>query len=201
MVFTPYQEIIEGTIKAYVADTRLPSFLVPPPFRLRDVLRNQTAKTIANLRELAVESQQAIDKRTRESEAFFLNLWPLIKQEKAKGTQESFEDYWNHHALYLVEKFADLHGLLAECQAKGSLGLLDHIAMKTMAVGILSQGYANLYEKTTIARGDFPDLQHAVFASAIGTLVTHDDRFTKVMKRIPIDGLEILDIHSLLSQL
>ncbi len=174
---------------------------MPPPFRLRDVLRNQTAKTIANLRELAVESQQAIDKRTKESEAFFINLRPLVKQEKGKGTHESFEDYWNHHALYLVEKFADLNGLLAECQAKGSLGLLDQKAMKTMAVGVLSQGYANLYEKTTIARGDFPDVQHAVYASTVGTLVTHDDKFAKVMKRVPIDGLEILDLDSLLSRL
>jgi len=168
---------------------------------LRDVLRNQTATTLANLRELAVESQQAIDKRTRESETFFTELWPLVGQEKAKGTHESFEDYWNHHALYLVEKFADVHGLLVECQGKGSLGLLDQTAMKTMAVGILSQGYANLYEKTKIARGDFSDVQHAVYASVIGTLVTHDEKFTKVMKRIRIDGLEILDIHTLLSQL
>ena len=139
--------------------------------------------------------------RTKESAAIIGNIWPLARQEKAKDRHQSFEDYWNEHAVYLVEKFADLHGLLPECQARGSNGLLDLTPMKTIAVGILSQGYANIYDKTTVARGDFSDVQHAVYASAVGILVTHDDKFAKLMKRVPIDGLEILDIHSLLSQL
>ena len=77
---------------------------------------------------------------------------------------------------------------------------LEH-RMPTAIVFIMSQGFTNIYDKTKIARGDFPDVQHAVYASAVGTLVTHDDKFANLMKRVPIDGLEILNIHSLLSQL
>ena len=131
------------------------------------------------LREIAKETQEENQKRKKSNEDLFGKIWPLAKEEKAQGSHQTFEDYWKEHSTHVAEQFADLHGLLAECQKEGIEGLLRLTAMRTLTMGMLSQGYANTYEKTTISRGDMSDLQHAVYASTVGMLVTHDNEVCK----------------------
>jgi hypothetical protein len=200
-VLTRYQSIIDGVIAQFATGSALPSFLEPPPFPLKSILRNQSSKTIAALREIAKESETEIQLRKQTNQEYFEKIWPAVKEEQEQGNQQTFEDFWNVHRLYVADKFADLAGYLPECKNRGSEGLLDLPVIKTMAVGMLSQGYSNFYKKSSIARGDFNDLQHAVYGAAIGTLVTHDDTFADHLKRVPIDGLEVINIHTLLSRL
>ncbi len=200
-VLIRYQDIIDKVVQAYATGTQAQGFLEPPPFRLKEVLKKPSVKTKTALREIATESQEAIEKRKQSSRELFEKIWPLAKDEKTEGKQQSFEDYWNEHSPLVGEKFADLAGVLEECKAKGLGGLLETTVIKTTAVGMLSQGYSNTYLKSSIPRGDFNDLQHAVYGAALGTLVTHDDTFADHLKRLPIDGFEVIDIHTLLSRL
>lgn len=200
-VLTRYQNIIDAVIKQYAIGTPLPSFLEPPPISLKSLMHNQSSKTVTVLREIARESEAEIDNRQQEHQNYYEKIWPEVREEKVQGNQEPFEDYWAKHCLYVAEKFADLAGLLTECKTKSSDQLLELPVIKTMAVVMLSQGYSNFYYKSTIPRGDFNDLQHAVYGAAIGTLVTHDNKFANHLKKLPIDGFEVIDIHTLLSRL
>jgi len=196
-----YQDIIDKVVQAYATGTQVQNFLEPPPFRLKEVLKNPSAHTKTALREIATESQERIEKRKQSNQELYEKIWPLAKEEKTEGKQQSFGDYWNEHSLLVGEKFADLAGVLEECKAKGLGGLIETTVIKTIAVAMLSQGYSNTYLKSSIPRGDFNDLQHAVFGAALGTLVTHDNKFAKHLKKRPIDDFEVIDIHTLLSRL
>jgi hypothetical protein len=200
-VLIRYQDIIDKVVKAYVTGSQVQNFLEPPPFRLKEVLKKPSAHTKTALREIATESQETIEKRKQSNQELYEKIWPLAKEEKTEGKQQTFDDYWNEHSLLVAEKFADLAGVLEECKAKGLEGLLKTTVIKTIAVAMLSQGYSNTYLKSSIPRGDFNDLQHAVFGAALGTLVTHDNKFADHLKRLPIDGFEVIDIHTLLSRL
>lgn len=200
-VLTKYQNIIEGVIKQHATGSPLPSFLEPPPLRLKSILRNQSSTTITTLREIAKETEAETQNQKEANQEHYEKIWPSAKEEKEQGKQQTFEDYWNARSLYVAKRFADLAGYSMECKDKGFEGLLDLTVIKTMAVGMLSQGYSNFYYKTSIPRGDFNDLQHAVYGAAIGTLVTHDNKFAGHLKKLPIDGFEVIDIHALVSSL
>jgi predicted nucleic acid-binding protein len=198
-ILNEYRPILDGLITAYANNHRVPSFFISPPPYLKVVLRNQSRKTLDGLRELAQDSQKQIQERKDSIEKMFgEKIRPLVVEEKQQGRHQSFEDYWKEHSASVVEIFARLVGVLPECEKKGITGLLEHTPMKAITVAILSQGYANTYEKTTINRGDSRDLHHVVYASAVGTLVTHDKNLAKVMMRVPVDGLEVMDLHALL---
>lgn len=197
-----FRPILDGIIEAYAKDRKVPSFFIAPPPFLKVVLRNQSRKTLDGLRELANDSQNQIQARKDSIEKLFgEKIRPLVAEEKKQGPHQSFDDYWKEHSDNVVEIFARLVGVLPECQKKGIQRLLDKIPIHAITVAILSQGYANTYEKTTINRGDSRDLHHVVYASAIGTLITHDKNFTKVMTRVPVNGLEVMDFHTLLRTL
>lgn len=201
-ILNEYRPILDGVVTAYANNDRVPSFFMSPPPYLKVVLRNQSRKTLDGLRELAEQSQKQIQERKESIEKMFAEkIRPLVVEEKEQGPHQSFENYWKEHSINVVEIFAKLVGVLPECQEKGIDGLLEQTPMKAITVAILSQGYANTYEKTTINRGDSRDLHHVVYASAIGTLITHDKNFAKVMKRVPVNGLEVMDLHTLLASI
>lgn len=197
-----FRPIVDGVIEAYAKDQKVPSFFIAPPPFLKVVLRNQSRETLDGLRELAKESQTQIQARKTSMEKMFAEkIKPLVVEEKKQGPNQSFDNYWKEHSTNVVEIFAKLIGMLPECQKKGIDKLLNQPPIHAITVAILSQGYANTYEKTTINRGDSRDLHHVVYASAIGTLITHDKDFTKVMTRVPVNGLQVMTFHTLLSKL
>src|SRR6266511_1938450 len=149
-VFTRYQDIIDGSIRSYATGEPLPDFLVPPPFDLRDVLKHQTPKTLVNLRELAQESQQIIETRTNDNIVLYEKLWPQAKEEKTQGQHQTFEEYWNEHSTYVIEKFSNYVGVLNECRERGLQGLLNQTILKTIAVLMLSPGFADSPQPVSI---------------------------------------------------
>lgn len=199
-ILKEYRQVLDEVIEAYAKDQRSSSFFMSPPPFLKWVLRNQSKATLKGLRELATESQQQIQERKKSTEELFKKIWPLAKEEKEQGEHQTFEEYFKEHSENVVEIFANLAGLLPECQKKGINGLLNLTPLRGITIAILSQGYANTYEKAAINRGDSRDLHHAIYASMVGTLVTHDKGFSNVMKRSPIDRLEVVDLHALLAK-
>ena len=200
-ILNDYKEILDSIFRSYAKGQSIHSFYQSPPSFLQFVLRDPSEGTLANLRSLAQERQDQIQQRKNTNEQLFAKIWPLVKVEMKQGQQQTWKDYWNEHATHILETFADLSGVLEECKQKGIEPLFDFTPMKALSVGILSQGYANTYEKTAINRVDSRDLHHVVYAAAIGTLVTHDSRFAKVMRREPIPGFRITDLHTLLKEL
>jgi len=201
-VLNDYLEILKAIISAYATGGPVGSFFQSGHF-LQGLLKNQSLKTIANLRKIAKESQQQIQQRKESTEQLFDGkIWPLVQRGRDTGApQQSFDDYWDEHYGRILELFAEKSGLLDECRREGMAGLLEFTPMRAITVGILSQGYANTYENSAINRGDSRDLHHVVYAASIGTLVTHDRKFMRIMKRIPIQGFEVTDFHGLLEQL
>jgi predicted nucleic acid-binding protein len=200
-ILNDYKEILDSIFHSYARGQPVPSFYQSPPPFLQFVLRDPTEGTLTNLRSLAQDSQDQIQQRKKTNEELFARIWPLVKEERKHGQQQSWDDYWNEHATHILETFATLCGVLEECKQKGIQQLLDFTPIKALSIGILSQGYANTYERTAFNRGDSRDLHHVIYASAIGTLVTHDGRFARVMRREAIPGFRVTDLHTLLKEL
>ena len=115
-----FRPILDGVIKAYAKDQRVPSFFMATPPFLKVVLRNQSRETLDGSRELAKESQTQIQARKTSMEKMFVEkIRPLVAEEKKQGDHQTFDSYWKEHSTSVVEIFAKLIGLLPECQKKG----------------------------------------------------------------------------------
>lgn len=178
--------------------------VVPQPFLDNDdplrvglqTLRNPTQRDIDELMPLLDESREQREDFRSGMRAAREQVLPYAK--KLSGWQPPFDDYWAKLAPKFAEAFAERAGLIEDCRALGITGLLD-LRSARMAVGAgLSLAYAETFEDRTPKMGDSRDQQHAVLASAADVFVTQDRQFASLLRRIPIDRLQILDLNGFL---
>jgi len=65
----------------------------------------------------------------------------------------------------------------------------------------VSLTYANTFLGRLPQQGDSADMQHALIASAVGTLITEDIRLRKALKRADSPYLTVMNLQELLHSL
>jgi len=193
-------EMLEGTVIAFANGRNEPSPFMAPPANYVRVLRDHSRQHLDWIRQIAEETKVVIDARRNSTDDLYKKIRPLAEEEKEQGKQQSLEDYYEIHRDNLLELFAKHANVLDDCNRLDIRGLMNFKRIQVAVASQLSLGYANTYVRTKIERGDSRDMHHAVLATATGTFVTHDNRFSKVLTRIPVDDFEIIDIHTLLDQ-
>lgn len=196
-----HPDLLEDDIVAYANNEAFPDKFQKALPGLRDIFWDHTAKNYAALDKAAVETKKMIADYSREMNDTFNKIRPQAKQIKKQGQQQSFEDYWKEMAPSWAEQVADRLGVLDKVKTHGVNGLLDVHSFRLLTTAQLSLSYANTYERTAFSKGNSRDMHHVACASAVPIFVTHDGQLTKVPARMPISGLEVLDLNSLLDRL
>jgi hypothetical protein len=128
---------------------------------------------------------------------------------KFKDKVNSFDDYWNHAEKFATD-LAEYEGVIEKCKKRGIRGLLEVRSVRLRIGYDLSYMFAQTFgglnplkpeERLKPRIGDSRDLAHAVSASAAEIFVTHDLNFADLLKRIPMDNFEVLDLHGLLGRI
>jgi len=195
----PAVVIIRETILAYAKGQRVPSYFTSPG-PLNRMLKKQNEVDLLGLQLLAWATQDRITDYVKVREAYYKTLRPEAKREMELKKRPTLQQYWNNDSKDIVEQFVDLYGVLKECRERGIEGLLNFLPMKALSAGVISNWYMNTYDRTKMNRGDIMDMDHVVYGAVVGTLVTHDSRFSTCLKRLPVDGFEIIDLHTLLNR-
>jgi hypothetical protein len=113
----------------------------------------------------------------------------------------TFEEFWDASALALVEKRAEDLGVLEQCRERGLDGLLELKSVKLYVTWYVSYIFTNFIKGERLLPSDSRDHHHAVSASVADIFVTQDSRFTRLLRKIPINGFEIMDVQTLLLRL
>lgn len=196
----PPHVLLSDAIRCYANGDVLPDPFLPFDHSMQTKLQCLANLSQEDIAELLIEvvnetKMQKEDFRTGMKEAKEKVL-PF-----AKGAPQSFSEYWERLSEKFAEGLAEHEGLLEECGARGIKGLLEIRSIK-LCIGIqLSFAYALTYEGRAPQIGDAWDQKHAVQAAATDTFVTQDQKFARLMKRIPIDGFEVLDLQGLIQQI
>lgn len=112
----------------------------------------------------------------------------------------SFDDYLRVHADGVAREIASRAGVLAAIENR-SLDDFLRIPSVWMAVGItLSFAYGGTVDKP--AKVDPRGILHAVCAaSSAETLVTSDELLSKIVRRVPMDNFEVIDLPTFLRRI
>lgn len=196
-----HPDLLEDDIVAYANNEPLPSKFQRPLPGLRDIFWDHTAKNYAALDKAAAETKKMIADFSQEMNNTFNKIRPQAHNIKRAGKQQPFEDYWNEMAPPWAEQVADRLGVLDQLKARGVNGLLDIHSFRLLTTAQLSLSYANTYERTAFSKGNSRDMHHVACASAVPIFVTHDAQLTKILARMPTNGLEVLELQSLLQRL
>lgn len=197
----PTDMLLSDDISCYARGVSLPPPFITDPVLWSNLekLRNGSQKDVADIWADVKEKTQKQKENFKESmKKAKEKVLPCLEQ--LKGKSPSFDEYWGIGADKLVEAFADHVGVLEACKKRDLGGLLG-ISSVRMCVGVsLSLIYAQDFEGRTPKIDDSRDLQHAVLAAAANMFVTHDKKFTKLVARVPIDDLEVLNLSTLLDR-
>lgn len=150
-----------------------------------------------------IETMRELQTRThRYYEKFRERLSP-IEIKRMDDDLRTFNVYWQITSLKFVAILARHAGVLNACRKRGMEGLL-RIRSVLMCTGAhLSMFYAQHIE-TPHRRpksGDSRDLLHAITASAADVFVTRDKQFASTLRRIPIQGFDVMDIKEFFTRL
>jgi hypothetical protein len=201
-VLKPVHLLLMDEIAAYAkGDPR------PEPFLKEDdpVLNSLRALAFPAQRDIA-ELMPVLDESRVQRQEFRDGMRAARNEvlKAVKGLQSwkpSFGDYWGRLAEPFAEGYAERAGVLDECKARGIAGLLALPGVR-MGVGInLSLAYAETFDGHAPEMGDSRDQQHGVLASAADVFVTQDAKLANLLTRIPMPGLQIMDLRSFLDAL
>ncbi len=194
-------DLLTDDIQTYANGTPFPTKIVPPLPGLRSIFWDHTAKNYAELDKAAVETQkQIVDFSTKMNDSFN-KIRPQAEALRKGKKQQPFPDYWNEMAGPWAEQVIDMLGLSEQFKGKSIKGLLDVHSFRIHTVAEMSLNYANTYERKTFGTGNSRDMHHVACASAVPIFVTHDGPLVYVLGRMPVKGLEVIDIHVLLKRL
>ena len=180
--------IIDDTISTYAKHGRVPSFFMSPPPYFKPVLSSQTRETSQQLEALATESQRRIKERKASTQQLFKALASMPESNGNENSEQS------RTALNAIVNHV---GVRSDCDDKCLDKLLQIRAMRAITASLLSQNNAN--PDAGESRSDLR--HHLLCGSAIGTLVTPDPSLFIGSEGLSIDGLEIIELPTLLAAL
>jgi hypothetical protein len=147
-----------------------------------------------------------IIQQIRQQKELFLRQMEQTKEkvrpvvEEIKHKVKDFKDYWDYAGKF-AEDLAQRSGVLKECQNRGIEELLNLRTIRLCIGANLSLIYSYNFENRNPKIGDSRDMLHAVMASPADIFVLQDGRFASIMKRIPIEGFEVINLKELLTRL
>ncbi len=193
------EDLIRDGIHAFLNNESDPSPFIP----MDPIIKENLSRLVTSSSSISEELEEVMRATKEQKENFQeqmrqarIKMKPAV--EALRGDHPSFYDYWNALCLNFAEGFAEKAGFLSECKARGIELLLENRTIR-MAVGIaLSFSYAQDLEGREPKISDSRDLKHAVLAaSASNCFITHDSKFARILKRVPIDNFQILRLDEL----
>jgi hypothetical protein len=191
---------LENDIKAYANNTPSPSKFEKPPPGLQRIFFDHTMKNYRELNKVAIETKRLIVAYSDKMDAIFKKAHPQAEIEVKAKKQLPFADYWKRMAPAWAEEIADSFGVLDKVRARGVNGLLKVHSFRLLTTAQLSLAYAHFYERKRFRPGSSRDMHHVACASAVPIFVTHDGGLTRVLARMPIKGLKVIDLRTLLNR-
>ena len=179
--------IIDDTISTYAKQGRVPSFFMSPPPYFKPVLSGQTREASQQLEALATESQRRIKERKASTEQLF----------KALASVENNGNVNSEQSRSALNAIINHVGAKSDCDDKCLDELLQIRAMRAITSSLLSQNNTSANTDAAELRSDLR--HHLLCGSAIGTLVTPNPSLFVGSDRLPIDGLEIIELSTLLA--
>jgi hypothetical protein len=201
-VLKPVQLLVMGEITSYAKGAPRPEPFLEEGDPVRNSLRALASPTQRDIDDLVPLMDESRAQREEFRDGMRAARNEVLKSAKGlRGWKPSFLDYWGRLAEPFAEGYAERAEVLDECKVRGIAGLLALPSVR-MGVGInLSLAYAETFEGHAPEMGDSRDQQHAVLASAADIFVTQDQRFATLLQRIPIAGLQIMDLCNFLSRI
>jgi hypothetical protein len=113
----------------------------------------------------------------------------------------TFEEFWNIVAIPIIEGKATELGVLEQCKERGLNRLLELRSVKLFVGFYVSYFYIKFIKGEKLLLSDSRDHHHAVSASVADIFVTQDSGFGRLLKQIPVEDFEILDLEALIVRL
>ena len=194
-----HTEIIVNDIRSYAKRERFQSQFMSPYPELKPVFR---VRDLPGLIEVAEENRNhnrgfRDDMRGRFFEFIAPLAQPIVENKEVPPFEEYFEDNYRGILEIIAEKAGNLEG----CQERGLEGLLKIRSLNVATRAQVSLTYANTFLGRLPQQGDSADMQHALIASAVGTLITEDIRLRKALKRADSPYLTVMNLQELLHSL
>lgn len=194
-----HTEIIENDIRSYAKDERFQSQFMSPYPELKAVFQ---VRDLPALIEIAKENRNHNRQFRNDMRGkYFEFIAPLAQPIIANREVPIFEEYFEANALGILELVARRAGNLEGCQERGLEGLLKIPSLNVLTRAQVSLTYANTFLGRLPQQGDSPDMQHALVASAVGTLITEDKPLRRALKRADSPYLTVMSLQELLDTL
>lgn len=194
----PHPNLATEIIVAFALGTKQQSPYTSIPFELRQMLVPPIKFKDEQVREMAIKTLEQIQRIRESHESLYSGIREKAKEIKGTDQQPSFEDYWREHQLPVTELLANNCRVLDECRNRGIEGLAEIRIVRIAAYSIISHGYANLFERESVKRGDSRDMQHALCSAVTGLFVTHDSQLKKALCRIRFPDYSVMSLRELL---
>jgi hypothetical protein len=195
----PHSEIITNHIRSYAKQERFQS---PFTYCHLELSRVFQVRDLPGLIEVAEEYRNhnwefRNDMRGRFAE----HIAPLAKPIIANREIPPFEEHFEANYRDVLEIMAEKAGYLEGCREKGFERLLKIPTLNVAVRGPMSLTYANTFLGRLQKHSDSADMQHAMIASVVGTLVTEDDPLRKALRRANSPYLTFMSLQDLLDTL
>jgi predicted nucleic acid-binding protein len=199
-IIKPFQELLTEDITAYARGTTLPSLLIAFPRAARETLQRLLNPYTTGMQELSEETREHIDAyRTRSRQG--VDIVRQVADQIPRRAQPTFEAYWQALSTSFAEAYAERAGQLPACRARGIDGLLQLRSVRLSVSASLSLTYAETFEERQPQQGDARDMQHALTASPVRVFVTHDTKFARLLKRVPVSDFSVLTLPEFLASI
>lgn len=194
-----HTEIIVSDIRSYAKRERFQSQFMSPYPELKPIFQ---VRDLPGLVEVAEENRIhnrgfRDDMRGRFAQFVAPHAQPMIADREVP----TFEEYFEANYRSILEIIAEMAGNLDGCQEQGFEGLLKIPSLNVAIRAQTSLTYANTFLGRLPQQGDSADMQHALIASAVGTLVTEDKPLRKALKRAGSPYLTVMNLQELLDTL
>lgn len=117
----------------------------------------------------------------------------------------NFQELWKKSSLERAGSLAASFNLYESCKKLGFEGLLEAKAVKLHTLYCLSWIYSKWFGEQgvpgKIGTGDFGDLLHSVQATAADVFVTNEKRLPLWLKRVPVDGFDVINLNELIDRI
>lgn len=194
-----HTEIIVNDIRSYAKGERFQSQFMSPYPELKPVFQ---VKDLPGLIEVA-EENRTHNRGFRDDmrDKFSQFIAPLAQPMIANKEVPTFEEYFEANYRGILEIIAEKAGNLEGCQERGFEGLLKIPSLNVAVRAQTSLTYANTFLRRLPQQSDSADMQHALIASAVGTLITEDKPLRKALKRASTPYLTVMNLQELLDTL
>jgi hypothetical protein len=192
----PCDQLIADDLRSYAATGQPDRPLVSAQ------MQNAITQGIAELIEsdgedFSEEIAEALEDTRQRKERFLQGIKVLLReiasQLESVSPNTNFDNYFQHFAVAVAERFAHRAGVLDVCRERGFEGLIEIRSIRA-AVGIaLSIVYGRAFEGAADSTSDLSSFLHVPSAAATAEVFVSDDiRMRESLKRVPFSRFQVM---------